>query len=61
MGLRRLRAYRKEWDEGRGVWKDRPRHDDASHVADAFLASACSGYTPPSPLPARKRDMSWVV
>jgi hypothetical protein len=21
LGLRRLRAYRKEWDESRGVWK----------------------------------------
>jgi hypothetical protein len=30
LGLRRLRAYRKEWDESRGVWKDHPRHDDAS-------------------------------
>ena len=44
----RLRAYRKEWDEGRGVWKDRPRHDEASHGADAFLTFACSSYTPPS-------------
>jgi hypothetical protein len=24
LGLRRIRAYRKEWDESRGVWKDRP-------------------------------------
>ena len=46
--LKRLRAYRKEWDEDRGVWKDRPRHDEASHGADAFLTFACSGYTPPS-------------
>ena len=45
LGLRRLRAYRKEWDEGRGVWKDRPRHDDASHGADAF---------PPAPAPATR-------
>jgi hypothetical protein len=36
------------WDEDRGVWKDRPRHDEASHGADAFLTFACSGYTPPS-------------
>src|SRR5215210_1167135 len=43
LGLKRLRAYRKEWDEDRGVWKDRPRHDDASHGADAFLTFACSG------------------
>ena len=47
MGLRQLRAYRKEWDESRGVWKDRPRHDEASHGADAFPTFACSGYTHP--------------
>lgn len=39
-GMRRgpeaLRSYRKEWDEERGVWCDRPRHDAASHGADAF-------------------------
>ena len=55
LGLRRLRAYRKEWDESR------PRHDDASHGADAFLTFACSGNTPPSPVPTWKRDMRWVV
>ena len=26
----------------RGVWKDRPRHDTASHGADAFITFACS-------------------
>ena len=61
LGLRRLRAYRKEWDETRGVWKDRPRHDEASHGADAFLTFACSGYKPPSSLPTRKRSFGWVV
>jgi hypothetical protein len=57
----RLRADRKEWDESRGVWKDRPRHDDASHGADAFLTFACSNYTPRSALPTKRPDMSWVV
>jgi hypothetical protein len=61
LGLRQLRAYRKEWDESRGVWKDRPRHDDASHGADAFMTLACSSYKPPSALPPKKRDMRWVV
>ena len=60
LGLRRLWAYRKEWDESRGVWKDRPRHDDASHVADAFLTFACSTYTPPTSKPT-KRNLNWVV
>jgi hypothetical protein len=53
LGPRLLRACRQEWDESRGVWKDRPRHDDASHGADAFLTFACSNYTPPSALPTR--------
>ena len=61
LGLRRLRAYRKGWDEGRAVWKDRPRHDEASHGADAFLTFACSGHTPPSAIPTRKRSFGWVV
>jgi hypothetical protein len=42
LGLRRLRMYRKQWDENRGVWRDTPRHDDASHGADAFSTFACS-------------------
>jgi hypothetical protein len=46
LGMRRLRAYRKEWD---------------SHGADSFLTFACSNYTPPSALPTRKRGMSWVI
>jgi hypothetical protein len=61
LGLRQLRAYRKEWDESRGVWKDRPRHDEASHGAEAFFTFACSNYTPPSALPTKKRDTRWVV
>jgi hypothetical protein len=61
LALRRLRAYRKERDESRGVWKDRPRHDDASHGADAFLTFARSNYRPPSPTPTRKRSFGWVV
>jgi hypothetical protein len=60
LGLRRLQADRKEWDESRGVWKDRPRHDDASHGADAFLTFA-SGYQPPSAFVLRKRDLRWVL
>ena len=35
-GLRALRAYRKEWNEETGTSRDRPRHDWASHGADAF-------------------------
>jgi len=35
-GIKHMKNYRKEWDDDLGVWKDRPRHDSASHGADAF-------------------------
>jgi hypothetical protein len=35
-GLKALKAYRKEWDEDRACFKDKPRHDWASDGADAF-------------------------
>jgi hypothetical protein len=41
-GLKCLRNYRKEWDEDRGVWKDTPRGDWASHGADAYRYEALS-------------------
>lgn len=47
LGIKRLRHYRKEWDDMREVWKDRPRHDDNSHGADGFMTFAC-GYTDPN-------------
>lgn len=40
--LKALRAYQREWDSKRGVWKDRPKHDWASHYADAFRYTANS-------------------
>jgi hypothetical protein len=39
-GIKALKNYRKEWDDERGVWKDRPRHDGASNGADAFRSLA---------------------
>lgn len=45
-GLKRLRHYRKEYDEMRETWRDRPLHDDNSHGADAFMTFAC-GFVPP--------------
>lgn len=41
-GIWCLDNYRKEWDEDRGVFKDRPRHDAASHGAKAFETAAVS-------------------
>lgn len=39
-GIRALKNYRKDWDENRGVWLPRPRHDWASHASDAFRTGA---------------------
>lgn len=36
VGILHLEGYRKEWDDKRGCWKDRPLHDKTSHGADAF-------------------------
>lgn len=35
-GLKRLRAYKYEWDEDRKVFKKTPLHDWTSHTADGF-------------------------
>ena len=59
-GLKALRSYRKEWDEERGIWRDKPRHDWASHGADAFrcLASRYKQFEMPPPKAHRKRLQS---
>lgn len=46
VGIKHLRHYRKEWDDQREVWKDRPLHNTASHGADGFMTFAC-GFTAP--------------
>lgn len=56
-GLKTLRAYRKEWDEERGTWRDKPRHDWSSHGADAFRVLATryrfiEPVPPPKPKPS---------
>jgi len=35
-GLLVIENYTKEWDDRMGVWRDRPRHDENSHGADAL-------------------------
>ncbi|MFW1970464.1 terminase [Acinetobacter bereziniae] len=35
-GISNLENYRKEWDDKKGCWKDKPLHDHTSHGADAF-------------------------
>jgi phage terminase large subunit len=40
VGIRALENYRKEWDDKRQVFRDRPLHDWASNPADAFMQFA---------------------
>ena len=54
-GLKRLKHYRKAWDDKAGVWKDRPLHDDNSNGADGFFTFA-TGYRPPKAKRPRKRQ-----
>lgn len=44
VGIKRLKAFRKEWDDLRGVWKDKSRHDINSHGAKGFLTFTASGF-----------------
>lgn len=44
-GIKHLDNYRKEWNERLGVWRNHPRHDEASNGADAFRQFA-QGYKP---------------
>ena len=52
-GISRLRTYRKEWDDARGVWRDKPHHGPESNGADAFQVFAM-GYTPKTSKPKRR-------
>lgn len=56
-GLNALTSYTKEWDDDRKMFKPKPRHDWASHGADAFRYLAMGL---PSRMnlqvPARERD-----
>jgi hypothetical protein len=45
-GLKCLRNYRKEWDEDRATFRDRPFHNWASHGADA-LRNFAQGFVEP--------------
>lgn len=40
LGLKRLMAYRKEWNPRTGTWRNTPKHGPESNGADAFLQAA---------------------
>jgi len=50
-GIKCLDHYRKEWDDDRGVFRNKPRHDWASHGADS-LRTGAMGW---EPQPERKK------
>lgn len=54
-GLEALKQYRKEFDEERGVFRDKPLHDWASDPADAFryLSMAWRAMKPAQPAPPK--------
>ncbi|NGX99473.1 MAG: terminase, partial [Candidatus Afipia apatlaquensis] len=53
-GLKCLRNYRKEWDEDRATFRDKPFHNWASHGADSFRNFA-QGYVEPTIVQPRGR------
>lgn len=61
-GIEVLKNYRKEWDEKRKSFKERPLHDWASHGADAIrqLGVTYREVQAQSVKPKRKRVSAWV-
>lgn len=61
--VKALRQYRREWDDTRKVFYERPLHDWASHPADAVRYLAISVEEPRSKqqMPTKGPDMSWIV
>ena len=53
--VKALKNYRKEWDEDRGVYKNRPLHNWASHPADMVRTGAMAA-TPQHQPETRPRD-----
>jgi hypothetical protein len=46
VGLKKLRGYRRQWNEHMGVWRAEPVHDGASHGSDA-IGTGVQGSTDP--------------
>lgn len=59
--LRSLRAYKYDFDWKRKIYSKKPRHDFASHYADAF-GQACEAFKISRPNKImQQRDRSWIV
>lgn len=62
-GIEALRQYRREWDEKKKTWGQRPLHDWSSHAADAFRQLAI-GIKPKSKVkskPRRRPTSAWAA
>lgn len=61
--VKALRQYRREWDDTRKVFYERPLHDWASHPADAvrYLAISVEEPRAKNRLAAKAPDTSWMV
>jgi hypothetical protein len=62
-GLLHLENYRKEWNDRLGVWRDTPRHDQASNGADAFRqwAQVYAAKAEAREFKRPRRDSNWRV
>lgn len=63
-GLEALRQYQREWDEKLGTFRARPRHDWASHAADAFRYLALGipdFHTAKTPGAPKTSGRSWMT
>ena len=64
-GIKALKSYRKEWDDERGAWRDKPYHNWASHGASAFkelcIVQREVKAVNPEDLPPPKRDLTYAV
>ncbi|MBW3099224.1 terminase [Pseudohoeflea coraliihabitans] len=56
-GIKRLKHYRKQWNDALGVWRDKPLHDENSNGADAYMTFSDSNHTalPKHSQPVRDR------
>jgi len=58
-GIHALDNYAFEWDEGRGVFKSKPRHDWTSHAADAARYAAIAASKIKNIMPMKKISMNY--
>ena len=60
-GLEALRQYQREFDEKLKTFRSRPRHDWASHAADAFRYLSLALRTAPASKWGPQPDSKWIV